>query len=375
MVVVGARPQFIKSAPVIKEIITRHEEIQLILVHSGQHYDPEMSTIFFHELRIPRPIVNLQVGSGSHATQTADIMKGLERPIMKTKPDLLVVPGDTNTTLAAALTAVKLGVRVAHIEAGLRSGDMSMPEEINRKLTDHCSHLLFAPTHTAVRNLTKEGLRQSTYLTGDTMVDSLYEVMPLVRRMERSVLERIGLGIRKYVLVTLHRPSNVDDLDRLHQVQLSLLKVAKKLTVVFPVHPRTHGMLAKLGGMGGPKKDGINFEPPQGYIETLALLRNASCVLTDSGGVQKEAFLLHVPCITLRSKTEWPETFRGRANQLIMDPKAIPNQVFEIAFNDNMRKRIASLRNPFGDGHASRRIVSVISKAIQASPDRPGKAS
>ncbi len=192
MAVIGARPQFIKSAPVIAEVL-RRKRFELIIIHSGQHYDPDMSSIFFKELSIPTPIANLQSGSGSHAEQTATIMKRLERQIIKSKPDLVLVPGDTNTTLAGALTAAKLCVPVAHLEAGLRSGDLTMPEEINRRLTDHCSSLLFAPTQRAKRNLTREGLSDLTYLTGDTMVDALRAVFPTVEKREEAVLEKFGL--------------------------------------------------------------------------------------------------------------------------------------------------------------------------------------
>lgn len=360
MLVVGARPQFIKSAPVIEELLRRHKRINLSIVHSGQHYDPDMSTIFFHELRMPKPSFNLHAGSGSHAAQTAAIMKGLERSISTTKPDLVVVPGDTNTTLAAALTAAKLQIPVAHIEAGLRSGDFTMPEEINRVLTDHCSILNFAPTRTAVRNLRAEGLSGSIRFTGDTMVDALKAVTPEVKARERSILAQFGAQAFAYVLVTLHRPSNVDDLHRLKEIQHALRKVAMRLKVIFLVHPRTRSRLAKLGRPATSMKDSLILTQPQGYIETLALLKNARCLLTDSGGMQKEAFLLHVPCVTLRNTTEWPETLVGNANRLITNPKNIPSLVFRVALNENLRDRIGKLKNPFGDGHASARIAKLI---------------
>lgn len=365
VLVVGARPQFIKSAPLIREILSKHKRIHLTVIHSGQHYDAEMSGIFFRELKIPSPAVNLQAGSGSHAAQTATIMKRLEPAVLKGKPDLVMVPGDTNTTLAASLTAAKLCIPLAHIEAGLRSGDMTMPEEINRKLTDHCSSLLFAPTHTAISNLRKEGLGKIAHLTGDTMVDALRTALPVVKQREGSVLERLGLQLRRYVLTTLHRPSNVDDPQRLHEIRLALRKVSRRLPVVFPVHPRTRARLDQVKPVKSNKRSGTIITSPKGYIETLCLLKNAGCLLTDSGGMQKEAFLLHVPCVTLRSTTEWPETLTRTANRLLTKPSMIPSVILRAAFDETLRERIRHLRNPFGDGHASRRIAQIIERTLE----------
>jgi len=360
MLVVGARPQFIKSAPLIREIITRHKRIELSIVHSGQHYDPQMSEIFFRELKMPRPFANLRAGSGTHATQTATIMKRLEKLIVRDSPDVVVVPGDTNTTLAGALAAAKLSVPVAHVEAGLRSGDMTMPEEINRRLTDHCSALRFAPTRTAILNLKKESLDKATYLTGDTMVDALHTVIPIVQERQGEILAAHGLQPHHYTLVTLHRPSNVDILSGLARIQLALRKVAQTLKVVFPIHPRTHARLARLKALSGLRRSGVVMMQPQGYVEILSLLKNAACLLTDSGGMQKESFLLHVPCITLRSTTEWPETLSRKANQLINDPRLIPKTILATASNAQLRNDIRSLGNPFGDGHASSSIARLI---------------
>lgn len=360
MLVVGARPQFIKSAPLVKEILAEHRRIELSIIHSGQHYDREMSEIFFHQLQIPRPLVNLQAGSGSHARQTATIMRRLEEPMLKARPDIVIVPGDTNTTLAAALTAAKLGVPVAHLEAGLRSNDMTMPEEINRRVTDHCSSLLFAPTQTALHNLKNEGLGGSTHLTGDTMVDALRVVTPFVEREQDAILGRLGLTPREYVLVTMHRPSNVDNLNRFHEIVLALGEIGKNLRVVFPVHPRTRSRLAKLRRLNGVTTNGITLTSPRGYLEIVGLLKNASCLLTDSGGMQKESFLLHVPCVTVRSTTEWPETLVRKANQLVVRADMIARTILITAFNDALRKRIRQRKNPFGDGYASRRIVRIL---------------
>jgi UDP-GlcNAc3NAcA epimerase len=364
VLVVGARPQFIKSAPVIKEIMTKHKQIRLSLIHSGQHYDTEMSEIFFRELEIPSPSVNLQAGSASHAVQTATIMKRLENRMIEARPDVVLVPGDTNTTLASSLTAAKLCIPIAHIEAGLRSGDMSMPEEVNRKLTDHCSTLLFAPTRTAISNLRKEGLGGMAHLTGDTMVDALQTVVPIVRKRERAVLEGLELQPQRYVLVTLHRPSNVDDPRRLREIRRALSKVGAKFPVVFPVHPRTRAMLRRLKYCGTPRREGLTLTRPRGYVDTLSLLRNASCLVTDSGGMQKEAFLLHLPCVTLRSNTEWPETLIGKANRLINDTRMMPDAIFSAALDETLRRRISTFRSPFGDGHASYRIAMIIEKML-----------
>jgi len=362
--VVGARPQFIKSAPVIREIIENHRGIKLIVVHSGQHYDPEMSEIFFRELQIPRPSLNLHTGSGSHATQTSAIMKRLEPTILRFKPQFVIVPGDTNTTLAAAVTAAKLEIPVAHIEAGLRSGDIHMPEEINRRLTDHCSTLAFAPTKTAVANLNSEGLRDRTYLTGDTMVDAMETVLPYVQRRQGAVLEQFQLNSLRYVLVTLHRPSNVDDPTRLRAIRAALHRLGKRIRVIFLVHPRTLERLRRLREMRQVHA-GIILASPQGYVETLSLIRNAACVITDSGGIQKESFMLHVPCITLRTSTEWPETLRNHANRLVTNPKTIPSKVLQVALDEDLRSQIRRLKNPFGDGRASVRVARILERALR----------
>jgi UDP-N-acetylglucosamine 2-epimerase len=359
--IVGARPQFIKSAPVIAELAHK-KWADLRFIHTGQHYDTELSSIFFRELKIPRPDVNLHVGSGSHALQTGTIMKRVETELIKERPDLVLVPGDTNTTLGAALASVKLGVPVAHLEAGLRSRDMTMPEEVNRRLTDHCSRLLFAPTKTAAANLKQEGLGNWTYLTGDTMVDSLKQVRHLVRGAKRTVLSRFSLSERNYVLVTLHRPSNVDQQERLAAIFAALNKVAMKFKVIFPAHPRTRLRLQRLGLGKAFGKGGVTLVAPQGYIEILTLIQNSACLITDSGGMQKESFMLHVPCLTLRKVTEWPETLKGDANQLINSVHKIPNAVFSVADDNALRLQIRRLGNPFGDGTASRKVVQIISR-------------
>jgi UDP-N-acetylglucosamine 2-epimerase len=363
LVVLGARPQFIKSAPLIQELLSHRSQFHLALVHSGQHYDPEMSKIFFSELALPQPAVNLHVGSGTHAYQTATIMLRLEAFMKESRPDVVVVPGDTNTTLAAALTAAKAGYRVAHLEAGLRSGDTSMPEEVNRRLTDHCSTLLFAPTRTAFNNLANEGLSKNAWLTGDTMVDAMRDAMPSVECREEALLQSMQLNDQSYVLVTLHRPSNVDEPTRLIEIIRNLQRV-EKTRIVFPIHPRTRERLRKLGVNTSGNRSRIGFIRPQGYIETLALLKNAKCLLTDSGGMQKEAFLLRTPCITFRSSTEWPETLKGQANRLIQDPRMIPAL---IARAGSLNIRHTRFANPFGNGTAAQKVRKILKEAVTSS--------
>jgi UDP-GlcNAc3NAcA epimerase len=308
--VVGARPQFIKCAPVSREIRQHHTEI---LVHTGQHYDPEMSDIFFEELHIPRPDYHLDVGSGSHGKQTGDILLRVEELLLHEKPDLVIVYGDTNTTLAGALAAAKLHIPVAHIEAGLRSFDRTMPEEINRIVTDHISNLLFCPTETAVCNLANEGITKGVHLVGDVMVDAL-EFNKEIAEMRSQILERLGITPKQYLVLTVHRPANTDSREHMESIIGAVGKAG--MPVVFPVHPRTHKCLEEYG-MGKRLPENIIITEPLGYLDMLKLMRHASKLLTDSGGIQKEAYLLGVPCITLRENTEWVETVDEGWNVLV----------------------------------------------------------
>jgi len=359
--ILGARPQFIKSAPLIREILSTESSISLTIVHSGQHYDPEMSEVFFSQLKLPHPKLNLRIGSGSHASQIAALLLPLEQLMIRMRPDVVIVPGDTNTTLGAALAAAKCsGVRVAHLEAGLRSGDISMPEEVNRILTDHCSSLLFAPTRTSVSNLAAEGLAKYTRLTGDTMVDALRLTLPAVARKEKTVLRSLDLDDRSYLMVTLHRPSNVDDPVKLFRIMRNLEKIGKKITVLFPVHPRTQLRLKSLHF--GKSSKQVRLINPQGYVEALALLKHARCLLTDSGGMQKEAFQLSVPCVTLRNTTEWPETLVGNSNRLANIKTMLP--LIAQAASSDIRTKHHS--NVFGDGRAARKIRIILENELQA---------
>lgn len=290
MLVVGARPQIIKSAPIIREV-QRRAEIELQLVHTGQHYDYEMSKIFFHEMKLPDPMINLGVGSGTHAWQTGNMMIKLEKAMIDHKPDLVMVPGDTNSTLAGALVASKLHVSVAHVEAGARSYDMRMPEEVNRRLADHCSSLLFASTCNCAKNLDREGIpEQCVFVCGDTMYDALLQHMALASKS--TILDKLNLTREEYAVVTLHRPENVDT-KNLNSIMVALLRL-QDLVIVFPVHPRTKARLetSRLSSKLESASH-IKLIEPVGYHEMLHLAKHAKLVLTDSGGLQKEAFWLH----------------------------------------------------------------------------------
>lgn len=360
MLVVGARPNFVKCAPVMAEIFSKHPRIDLTVIHTGQHYDLEMSEIFFHQLGSPRPVVNLRVGSGTHATQTLAIMKRLEDLLLCgwfQRPDIMLVPGDVNTTLASALCAAKLCIPVAHLEAGMRSGDMTMPEEVNRKLIDHCSTLHLAPTPTAMSNLKREGIEG--HYTGDTMFDALLGMAETILFREQFVREKFGLhNEERHVLVTLHRPSNVDNPIRLQRIWKAINAISDGTRVVFPVHPRTRVALGKHGNDAA-----INLVQPLGYIETMALLRGASCVLSDSGGIQKEAFFLNVPCVTVRTTTEWPETLSGGANILVSEPEKLADAVLARVNDGELSRRIAGIsKHDFGDGHAAQKVADLLER-------------
>jgi len=357
MLIIGARPQIIKSAPIIREA-SKKSEIELQIIHTGQHYDFEMSKIFFGELDLPDPLANLGVGSGTHAFQTGKMLIGLEKTIEKSKPNLVLVPGDTNSTLAGALAAVKLQVPVAHVEAGARSYDMRMPEEINRRLTDHCSSLLFAPTNNCAKNLGSEGIpKQQIRLSGDTMYDALLQHMPIAAKS--NILKKLSLESEEYAVLTLHRPENVDAQKTLKNI-MKAMTLLKELTIVFPVHPRTKQRLATAELLNLTQAaDHIKLIAPIGYHDMLQLTKHAKIVFTDSGGLQKEAFWLHTPCITLRDKTEWIETTELNANVLVgSNPQRIVEAARKIMETRNIKIRLEMLKNPFGNGQASLKIIA-----------------
>jgi len=354
--IVGVRPQIIKSAPILR-LLNQDKEVALYLVHSGQHYDFEMSKIFFNELSLPDPLYNLNVGSGSHATQTARLMTRVEKVITKLQPDVVVVFGDANTTLAGGLAAVKMHVPVCHVEAGLRSYDMGMPEEVNRILTDHCSQMLCAPTEEAVKNLKREGFGEdSVLLSGDTMFDALLQHEEDVEKS--TIIESLGLTKKVCAVLTLHRAENVDDKERLKRIILAIMKL-NEITIVFPAHPRTKRRLREANLEGALKKmRHVMLTDPLGYFDMLKLVKNSAVILTDSGGMQKEAFLVRVPCVTLRYNTEWVETVRLGANRLVgAETRQILMETRRILENEGVKRELESLPNPYGDGKASQKIV------------------
>lgn len=341
--VVGARPQFIKAAAACRALRAR-ESITDVLVHTGQHYDPEMSDVFFDELDLPKPDRSLGIGGGSHAENTGRTLIALEQVVEEEKPSLVLIYGDTNTTLAAALAAAKLHVPVGHVEAGLRSFNREMPEEINRVVADHVSALHFAPTPAAVANLQAEGISNGVHMVGDVMHDILR--MSLDHTSDR-VLRDLGVAHGEYHLMTLHRAGNTDDASRL----AAIVGAAGRLgaPVIFPVHPRTRKAMENAGISSD---GGLRLVPPQGYFDFVALQAGAKSILTDSGGVQKEAYMLGIPCVTLRAETEWVETVDAGWNTLVdADPAAIVSAA--------SRTVPAARPDLYGDGHAAERIAEI----------------
>lgn len=345
MSIVGARPQFIKLAPVSRELRKEHSEV---LVHTGQHYDWLMSEAFFKQLGIPQPDCNLGVGSGSHAEQTGMMLVGVEKVLLEELPDFVLVYGDTNSTLAGALAAAKLSIPIGHIEAGLRSSNRQMPEEINRVLTDHVSTLLFCPTETAVRHLAAEGITEGVHNVGDVMCDALLHGMKLAPKSV-NILQCLGLEPRHYLLATIHRASNTDNLPNLASI-LAAFNVLEEV-IIFPAHPRVRGVLER---MNFRLNSNVRLIEPVGYLEMLALERNARMILTDSGGVQKEAYLCGVPCVTLREETEWRETVEAGWNVIVGVDK---DRLVEAVKGFQPKGNRPSV---FGDGKASQRITEIL---------------
>jgi len=348
----GAHPQFIKAAPMSTALRSAgHGEV---LVHTGQHYDHGMSAVFFAELAIPEPDVNLGIGSGSHTAQTGRMLEAIERVLLAERPDAVVVYGDTNSTLAGALAACKLGTPLAHVEAGLRSFNRAMPEEHNRVLTDHCADLLFCPTATAVRNLGREGLTAGVHLVGDTMYDAVVRFAN-VAAARSTVLKDLGLEPRAYALATIHRAYNTDDAGTLGRLPTALQALPS--TVVFPVHPRTRARLEQLGLR--PAGARIRLIEPVGCLDMLVLQRNARIVLRDCGGMQKEAYFRGVPCVTLRPETEWVERVEAGWNVLVgTDPAAIAAAAARTDWPAPPAPAV------FGVGDAAVRIVKVLAEAV-----------
>jgi UDP-N-acetylglucosamine 2-epimerase (non-hydrolysing) len=349
--VVGARPNFMKAAPVL-DALNRKPDIKQTLVHTGQHYDANMSDVFFKQLGLPRPDVSLDVGSGSHAVQTARIMMKFESTLLKRQPDMVLVYGDVNSTAASAMVCAKLGIPVGHVEAGLRSFDRTMPEEVNRLITDQLSDLLFTPSADADANLLHEGIwLEKIHRVGNVMIDTVVRLLPQARMPDIK-----GLSTDGYILVTLHRPSNVDDPGMLLQLLRALGEISKQCQVVFPVHPRTRKRIERFQSFQSQQKN-ILLTEPLGYLEFLALQHNSEMVITDSGGIQEETTYLGVPCLTLRENTERPVTVDVGTNRLIgSDLKLLKREV---------EKVLAGFTEPGGipdlwDGHAGDRVAEIL---------------
>jgi len=355
--IVGARPNFMKIDPIWRVLRREPDQFSLRLVHTGQHYDERMSQVFFRELGLQRPDIDLEVGSGSHAEQTGTVMIRVEKVLKEEKPDLVMVVGDVNSTMAATLTAVKLGIAVAHVEAGLRSFDRTMPEEINRLVTDVLASYLFTPSRDADENLRREGIPENRiFFVGNVMIDTLRRC--LGQAEGSKALERLGVRKREYVLVTLHRPSNVDDPSVLGEILEAITDIQRRVPVVFPVHPRTEKQLREFGF--GPKvleATNLRVIPPLGYLDFLALQMHARLVLTDSGGVQEETAVLGVPCLTLRENTERPVTLADGNNRIVGSSK---ERILAGAseFLNGARPRCRAPE--FWDGRAAERIVAVL---------------
>jgi UDP-N-acetylglucosamine 2-epimerase (non-hydrolysing) len=367
--VVGARPNFMKVAPVVEAMRRRAGEFAAVVVHTGQHYDARMSDDFFHDLGMPDPDVHLGVGSGSHARQTAAVMERFEPVVLEQRPDWVLVVGDVNSTLACALVCAKMGVPVAHVEAGLRSRDRAMPEEVNRLLTDQLSELLLTPSEDADRNLLAEGIpAERIRLVGNVMIDSLLGHLALAERSD--VRERFDVAGSDYAVVTLHRPSNVDDPEVLRRILRALARLGRRLPVVFPAHPRTLRNVREFGldTDGGPG-GGLRLTEPLGYLDFLRLYSGARLVLTDSGGIQEETTALGIPCLTLRENTERPVTVELGTNRVVgTDEERIVSEAEAALARD--RSKGPPRVPPLWDGRAAGRVLDALSERARVL--RPG---
>jgi UDP-GlcNAc3NAcA epimerase len=364
LTVIGARPQFIKAGPVSAAL--KKLGVDEIIVHTGQHYDCSMSQIFFDELHLKPPDINLNVGSGSHGVQTGAMLAALDPVITSAKPDCVLVFGDTNSTLAGALAAVKLHIPVAHVEAGLRAFNRAIPEEINRLVADSISDLLLAPTETAVKNLLAEGIPEQRILrTGDVMFDAAIMYGELALRS--AILDRLGLVPQQYVLATVHRADNTDNAARLGAIVGGLVGASAKLKVIWPVHPRTRKALSSMDlGFHLPRT--VVLTEPLGYLDMLQLERNATVIVTDSGGVQKEAFFCEVPCVTLRDETEWTELIGLGWN--VLCPPVSSEAIAGAILSRRLQRGLSG--TPYGDGNAAHRIAEAVTNVARVPPALPG---
>jgi len=358
--IVGARPNFMKIAPIM-EAMNKKPGVTPVLLHTGQHYDKKMSKLFFEELGIPRPDINLEIGSASHAEQTGRVMIAFEKSLLSIKPDITVVVGDVNSTIACAMVSVKLGIPVAHVEAGLRSFDRDMPEEINRILTDSISSYLFVTEESGMKNLANEGVsKEKVHFVGNVMIDTLLKHK---KRAEKSkICEELGVERGKYAVVTLHRPSNVDSLSGWNNIIPMLERMSEKIKTVFPIHPRTIGSLKELGlfevvqGMGN-----IKIVPPFGYLDFLKLMSDSKLVVTDSGGMQEETTVLGVPCITMRENTERPSTVAIGTNTIVGQNSEMAMEYVQKILTGKYKE---GKTPPLWDGKAAERIVDILTSNI-----------
>jgi UDP-GlcNAc3NAcA epimerase len=356
--IVGARPQFIKAAAVSR-VIKKRQSVTETIVHTGQHYDNNMSPIFFEEMEIPHPKYHLGIGSDTHGAQTGKMLEAIEKVLVEEKPDCTIVYGDTNSTLAGAVAAVKLHIPVAHVEAGLRSFNRRMPEEINRVLTDHASDILFAPTEISKRNLSEEGIKDGKiYLVGDIMYDNAVFYGDKAQ-YQSSILSKLNLQPKEYILATIHRAENTDDDKKLSAIFESLVKTARENKVILPLHPRTRSTLLQKGIFNEIERD-IMLIDPVGYIDMIMLEKNARLIATDSGGVQKEAFFYRVPCVTLRDETEWIELVELGWNRVIR-PDNTSSITREILSALDSRGEEGA---PYGEGNAAEAIINILSDLL-----------
>jgi UDP-N-acetylglucosamine 2-epimerase (non-hydrolysing) len=355
--IVGARPNFMKVAP-LHRAFQKHPNIVSKLVHTGQHYDAKMSDVFFGQLELPKPDYYLGIGGGTHTEQTARIMLEFEKVVEAEKPDLVLVVGDVNSTIACALVAKKHNIKVAHVEAGLRSGDRTMPEEINRLLTDSISDLLFVTEQSGMIHLAKEGVPDAkVFFVGNCMIDSL--VFYRKKAAELRLLDDLGLKSKEYITVTMHRPANVDTRDGLESILTILENASKHKSIVFPIHPRTLNNLTKLGlGERLNKIQNIKILEPQGYLEFLHLMEHSALIITDSGGIQEETTYLQIPCLTFRDSTERPVTVELGTNQLLADLN--PDTVYEKMLQILRGQTREGIIPPFWDGKAAERIAAIL---------------
>ncbi|WP_297551815.1 UDP-N-acetylglucosamine 2-epimerase (non-hydrolyzing) [Thermococcus sp.] len=360
--VFGTRPEIIKLAPVIRAFLERG--VEPLLIHTGQHYDYEMSSVFLEELELPPIDYHLKVGSGTQAEQTGKAMIKIERVLMDERPDVTLVQGDTNTVLAGALASVKLKIPVAHVEAGLRSFDRTMPEEINRILADHASEVLFPPTEEARKNLEREGITENVYVVGNTIVDAVLQNAEVAEK-KSDVLERFNLKPKEYILVTAHRAENTDsreNLERLVQILESL-----PMRAIYPMHPRTRKRLEEFGLLERVEAiENLTVTKPLGYLDFLRLEKNAFAIMTDSGGIQEEAIILGVPCLTLRYNTERPETVEAGGNVLVgLEKERALDYLKRLMEDREFYEGMANAPNPFGDGRAGERIAEILLKLYE----------